>query len=110
MDKRYQVLYTESAMQDLEEKMAYIALTLGAADLAQTWYRRLRAEILQDLAHFPRKYPLCAFPKWRAKGVRQVTFRNDVVLYSVDDARQAVYVWAVCTKGRDLQAHLEENT
>ena len=35
-------------------------------------------------------------------------FRNDVILYSVDEDCACVYIRAVCTKGMDLSAHLEQ--
>lgn len=110
MDKTYQVVYAESAVRDMEEKVDYIAFNLRDPELAETWYMRLRKEILEDLTKFPYKYPLYHIEKWRAKGVRQFTFRNDVILYSVNDEKQTVYIWAVCTKGRDISAHLEECT
>lgn len=103
----YKVVYTESAMRDIEEKADYILLNLREPDLAETWYWRLRQEIAEDLAFFPCKYPLYHVDKWAGKGVRQLVFRNDVILYSVDEALHTVYIRAVCTKGRDLSAHME---
>ena len=116
MDKKYRIVYTESSIRDMEEKVDYISLNLHDPGLAETWYLRLRAEILKDLTLFPYKYPLYRIQKWSAKGIRQFTFRNDVILYSVNDVilysvnekEQTVYIWAICTKGRDLTAHLEE--
>lgn len=110
MNKRYRIVYTESAILDMEEKVDYISLTLCDPGLAETWYLRLRAEILKDLAQFPHKYPLYHIQKWSDKGIRQFTFRNDVILYSVDEKNQIVYIRAVCTKGRDLTAHLDEGS
>ena len=36
-----------------------------------------------------------------------MTTRNDVVLYSVDERAGVVYIRGVCTRGRDLSAHLD---
>lgn len=108
--ERYRIVYTESAVRDLEEKADYIALTLREPGLAETWYLRLRAAILENLEKFPKKYPLYPVEKWSAKGVRQFVFRNDVVLYSAEEEKRTVYIWAVCTKGRDLSGHLEKST
>ena len=110
MHKAYQIIYTESAVRDMEEKIDYISLNLRDSGLAETWYLRLRAEILEDLTRFPYKYPLYHAEKWRAKGVRQFIFRNDVVLYSVDEEKGSVYIRAICTRGRDISAHLDECT
>lgn len=110
MDKIYRIIYTESAIQDMEEKADYISFNLHDPALAEIWYLRLIAEIQEDLTQFPYKYSLYHTQKWRAKGIRQFTFRNDVILYSVNEEEQIVYIRAVCTKGRDLTAHLEKNT
>lgn len=109
MDRKYRIVYTESAVRDMEEKADYISLNLHDPGLAEIWYLRLRAEILEDLTQFPYKYPLCHVQKWSAKGVRQFTFRNDVILYSVNEKEQIVYIRAVCTKGRNLTVHLDES-
>lgn len=110
MDKKYQILYTESAIRDMEEKADYISLNFHDPGLAETWYLRLRAEILKELTQLPYKYPLYRIQAWSAKGIRQFTFRNDVILYSINEKEQIVYIQVVCTKGRDLSAHLEECT
>lgn len=108
MDRRYQIVYAESAIRDMEEKADYISFNFRDPSLAETWYLRLEAEIFNDLTQFPYKYPLYHTQKWGAKGIRQFTFRNDVVLYSVNEEKQLVYILMVCTKGRDLSAHLEK--
>jgi len=110
MAEVYRILYTEPALADLEEKARYITEKLQAPDTAERWYLRLRAEIQENLAVFPRKYALYPVEKWRAKGIRLVTFRRDVVLYSVDEEERTVCIRAVCTKGQDLSAHMDEQT
>lgn len=106
--RQYKIIYTETAIRDIEEKADYIAVQFRDLDLAETWYLRLRAEIQQDLSTFPRKYPACHVEPWGSRGIRLFTTRNDVVLYSVDDEAYSVYIRGVCTRGRDLAAHLEE--
>ena len=107
MSKAYQIIYTESAVRDMEEKADYISFNFQDPDLAETWYFRLKSGIIANLTKFPHKYPLYHMEKWRSKGVRQAIFRSDVVLYSVDEEKGIVYIWAVCTKGRDIAAHLD---
>lgn len=106
--QRYRVIYTETAIRDIEEKADYIAAQFRAPELAETWYLRLRAEIQRNLSTFPRKYPVYHVEPWETKDVRLFTARNDVVLYSVDDQERAVYIRGVCTRGRDLAAHLDQ--
>lgn len=110
MDKTYRIFYAESAVRDMEEKVDYITFGLHEPELAETWYLRLKTEILNNLTRLPYKYPLYHIEKWSDRGIRQFIFRNDVILYSVNEAEQLVYIRAVCTKGRDLSAHLDEHT
>ena len=104
--QQYKTAYTETAIQDLEEKADYISCQFRDPALALTWYTRLRDAIQQNLKTMPLKYPLYSIEPWHSKGIRLFTFRNDMVLYSVDEAHACVYIRAVCTKGRDLSSHL----
>ena len=104
--KRYEILYTETAICDIEEKAAYIAERLSDPALAELWYIRLRDEIQKSLSSFPEKYPVYDVSPWNQRGIRFLVTRNDVVLYSVDHAHRCVYIRAVCTRGRDIPAHM----
>ena len=106
--RQYKVSYTETAIQDLEEKADYISCQFQDPALALSWYTRLRDAIQRELMTMPGKYPLYSLEPWHSKGIHLFTFRNDVILYSVDDTAKTVYIRGVCTKGRDLSAHLEE--
>ena len=106
--RQYKIIYTETAIRDIEEKADYIAAQFRDPELAETWYLRLRAEIQQDLTTFPRKYPAYHVESCKSKGIRLFRTRNDVVLYSVDDEEHTVYIRGVCTRGRDLTVHLDE--
>ena len=43
-------------------------------------------------------------------GIRQYVTRNDVILYSVDEIHSYVYIRSVCTRGRNLDLHLSEQS
>lgn len=105
----YQIFYTDTAVSDMDEKADYIALQFQDPELAERWYMRLRREVQGKLSTFPFKYPLYDVEPWRERGVRLFTIRSDVILYTVDSDNSAIYVWAVCTKGRDLSMHLSES-
>lgn len=106
--QRYEILYTQSAIEDIEEKADYIAVQFRDPALAERWYSRLREQIQADLTTFPEKYPLYDMAPWRERGIRLFITRNDVVLYSVAPDAPIVYIRGVCTRGRDLSARLEE--
>lgn len=105
--QQYKIFYTETATQDMEEKADYILFQFKDRTLAQTWYSRLRDAVQQNLSTFPLKYPLYDRMPWSGKGIRLFTTLNDVVLYQADDSSHFVTIWGVCTRGRDLSAHLE---
>ena len=49
---QYKIVYTESAIQDIEEKADYIAAQFHDPDLAEEWYFRLKFEIQKQLTTF----------------------------------------------------------
>lgn len=106
--RRYEIVYTETAARDIEEKADYIAAQFHDPYLAEDWYLRLKKDLQNQLSTLPLKYPLYDVEPWNQRGIREYTSRNDVVLYSVDEKGFQVYIRAVCTKGRDLAAHLKE--
>ena len=105
---KYKVVYAESAIRDIEEKVDYITAQFRDPELAERWYFGLRASIQEQLTTFPYKFQMYNVEPWNQCGIRQYVTRNDVVLYHVDDEMRTVYIRAVCTKGRDLAAHLAE--
>lgn len=78
--------------------------------LAERWYNRLSTLIQESLTAFPAKYPLYDVEPWSSAGIRQYVTRNDVILYSVDENRSCVYIRSVCTRGRNLDLHLSEQS
>ena len=64
----------------------------------------------RTLSAFPAKYPLYDVEPWSSAGIRQYVTRNDVILYSVDEIHSYVYIRSVCTRGRNLDLHLSEQS
>lgn len=110
MPQRYKIFYTSTAERDITKKLMYIMQQYRDTALAERWYNRLRALIQENLTAFPAKYPLYDVEPWSAEGIRQYVTRNDVILYSVDETRSCVYIRSVCTRGRDLELHLSEQS
>ena len=61
--RKYKIIYTDAAIEDIENKADYIAFQLRDPDLAEKWYLRLRRYIqdiyLRSLSNIPcmRKFP-----------------------------------------------------
>ena len=62
--RQYKIAYTETAIQDMEEKADYISCQFRDPALALTWYTRLRDAIQQNLKTMPLKYPLYSLEPW----------------------------------------------
>ena len=110
MPQRYKIFYTSTAEQDITEKLMYIMQQYRDTALAERWYNRLRALIQENLTAFPAKYPLYDVEPWSSAGIRQYVTQNDVILYSVDEIHSYVYIRSICTRGRDLDLHLSEQS
>ena len=110
MPQRYKIFYTSTAERDITEKLMYIMQQYRDTALAERWYNLLCAFIQENLTAFQAKYPLYDVEPWSSAGIRQYVTRNDVILYSVDENRSCVYIRSVCTRGRDLDLHLSEQS
>ena len=110
MPQRYKIYYTSTAEQDITEKLMYIMQQYRDTALAERWYNRLSDFIQENLTAFPAKYPLYDVEPWSSAGIRQYVTRNDVILYSVDEIHSYVYIRSICTRGRDLDLHLSEQS
>lgn len=110
MPQGYKIFYTSTAERDITEKLMYIMQQYRNTALAERWYNRLRTLIQENLTAFPAKYPLYDVEPWSSAGIRQYVTRNDVILYSVDEIHSYVYIRSGCTRGRNLDLHLSEQS
>lgn len=104
--KKYRILYTETAEEDILAKAEYIEKAYRDSRLAYAWYTRLRTQIEKDLSFLPYKFQLYSAGVWAEKGVREFILRNDIVLYSVDEPNTTVIVHAVFTRGKNITEDL----
>ena len=86
----FDVLWTQSALDDLKDIAAYVAEQSSIAD-AESLYRRLKSST-HRLSEFPRLYE--ESPEY-GDGVRRISAFGHHVLHEVDDAAQIVKVLAV---------------
>ena len=105
--KRYRVVLSLSAQDDITAKMDYIRDILQSSETSLRWYRRLYRDIMRGLSTMPYKYPAYPSEPWKTMGVRYMNTGSDVVLYTVDEEHGIVNIQWVCTAGRDLEAHMQ---
>lgn len=104
--KRYDIVVTKTALTQIEEKFDYIAKILFEPASANKWILRLIEFLRKNLSFFPKKYPLFYEKKYKEK-YRVVRFRNDIVIYSIDNDKNVVYIKMICTNGKNLSHLLE---
>ncbi len=100
--KEYKVVYTLTAEEDILSKAEYIEKRFRDSQLAYTWYTRLTEQIRKDLSYLPYKFQLYDVGPWKEREVREYIFRNDIVLYSVNESAGEVIIHNVYTSGKDL--------
>lgn len=106
--KRYSIQYSESAEEDILTKAEYIEKVFRDSRLAYTWYTRLRDQLSRDLSFLPYKFQLVPASGLAEKGIHEYIFRNDIVLYSIDEANAAVIIHAVFTKGKNISEDISD--
>lgn len=106
--KRYCIQYSEAAEEDIFTKAEYIEKVYRDSRLAYTWYTRLRNQISKDLSFLPYKFQRYPASGWAEKGIHAYVFRNDIVLYSIDEAIAAVIIHAVFTKGKNMSEDVSD--
>ena len=107
--KRYRIQYSEAAEEDIFAKAEYIEKVYRDSRLAYRWYTRLRNQIAKELSFLPYKYQPYPAGSWAEKGVREYIFRNDIVLYSVDEPGTSVIIHAVLTKGKNIAEGISDD-
>lgn len=107
--KRYRIQYSEAAEEDIFAKAEYIEKVYRDSSLAYRWYIRLRNQITEDLSFLPYKYQPYPASSWAEKGVREYIFRNDIVLYSIDEPCASVIIHAVFTKGKNIAEDISDD-
>ena len=106
--KHFTILYTRSAEEDILAKAEYIEKVFHDSRLAYTWYQRLKNEIQKELTFLPKKYQIYDHSPWKKMEIQEFIFRNDIVMYSVNEENDTVTIHAVFTAGKDLSEDVFE--
>ena len=105
--KGYSVEITAPAQQDLLSIVLYIRDILQAPAATQSVLQTIREEI-RGLCHMPERYPLWEDEPWRSQGLRKMVVKKYIVLYLIEQQRQAVQIARIFYGGRDITAQLKE--
>jgi len=89
--KRYRVIVSPRAHDQIERQTLYIGRHSGSARIARQWATRVYAAI-DRLDHFPYRFDLAEEDVFRDYAIHRVVVGNCIVLYTVDEEATAVRV------------------
>lgn len=89
----YKVLMADEAIEDIFRSVKYIHLELCNPDAAEKLYRNINHEI-RKLENFPAKFSDTGI-RYRGYVIHKKIYETFLIFYTIDDARQEVYVLRV---------------
>lgn len=87
----YKIDETELALQDLDNIISYVALTLANPSAAASFADEVE-ECYSNLEQMPLMYGFCSDPRLRALGYHKAILKNYVMVYKVDEAQKTVSI------------------
>jgi toxin ParE1/3/4 len=99
--KKWKIILTQRAEDDLDEIYTYIAETLLEPEIAKKQRNRI-ANSIHQLAHFPERCPLHDAEPWRSQKLRFLTVDNYLAIYKVLDESDTVSVITVVYAKRNI--------
>ena len=87
----YKIVETELALQDLDNIISYLALTL-ANPLAAASFADEVAACYSSLEKMPLMYGFCSDPHLRILGYHKAVIKNYVMVYKVDEGGRTVHI------------------
>lgn len=105
--EKYQVSYSEDAVQDLRDIFEYIAFELNEPGIAIAQARRIRDSI-RRLDIFPARNKAVEWEPWHSIGMHQMSVDHFIVFYTVSDKELSVNVLRIFYGRRDIQGHIQK--
>ncbi len=103
----YKVLYSNSAIKNIEEIYEYIAYDLFAPETAESQVKRI-IEAIDALDHLPYRYKVYDEEPWLSEGLRCFTVNNYMVFYYPIESDSVVRVIRIIYGGRDIKTELSK--
>ena len=106
-DKRYEVIVTDQAIEQLEATKQYYTFKLHAKDAANDFID-LMEETFIDLESFPKRGRPVPDEPWHSEGVRMRPIKNHIVYYWIDEDELKVWITAVIDERMDQKKQLKK--
>ena len=104
---KYEVVYADKALRQLQDIYNYIAFELTAPDAANRIIDKIMAAV-EKLDEMPQRFPLYEKQPWNDRGLRKMNVENFMAFYFPFDDKAQVAVVAVMYGRRDIEKALDE--
>ncbi len=101
------IIYTEEALQDLEDIYEYISLILHEPGTAEKQTNRIM-DAVDRLENTPLLHRLYDHEPWRSKGLRVLPVDNYVLFYLPDESKNTIGIIRIMYGGRDIEKQLNQ--
>ncbi len=105
--KKYTILMTDDAVENLTNLKNYIANTLFAPETALNYIRFIRNEISR-LSESPSGIKPADDEPWHSLGIRKILVKNFFVYFRVDEQSKTVFILNILYARRDQKPLLEK--
>jgi len=97
----FQVEFSERAREELNEIVERIEKEYDNPQAAERFFVNVQQKAVA-LAHNPFLYPLCFDERIYEKGYRRVIVGNYIIIYSIDEENELVFIRAIIYGRRDI--------
>ena len=104
----FQIEFTKSAKEDLNDIYSYIAFHLLSPDVAVNMYHSI-IDGIRSLDQLPLRNAVMNDEPWKSRRLRRCFIKNYTAFYLVDEANQKVRIVRIMYSGRDIQKQLSES-
>lgn len=99
---KYEVIYTQKALNDLRGIHRYIEFDLHAPDAARKLSDKIMTEI-EKLDDMPERFSLYEKSPWKERGLRKMNVENFIVFYLPIKKQKHVLILSIMYGRRDIQ-------
>lgn len=102
MTEKYKVIYSPTALEDLDDIYYYIAYKLKEKQVAKNLIKRVYKSV-RSLCEYPERFRRVEQEPWASTGVRQLVEGNYIIYYLPDAQQMVVTVSRIAYGGRNLE-------
>ena len=108
MNRKFKVVYSPAAKDDLHTIAAYILYELRSPQAAKNVTTRIRSEI-RSLSNMPERYALVEWEPWSSMKMHRVPVGNYVIFYAINESSDTVTITRIFYGGRDIEHIIQES-